>query len=95
MRSQSDTSANRKRGTVILFLPRKGYGFIRDESNEQVFVHFSDIRGEGHKELEIGEAVEFSRIEGERGAQAKDVLRLAPPNPVNYEDNPNETKRKW
>jgi len=88
-------SLSRKRGVVISFLPRKGYGFIRGDANEQVFVHFSDIRGEGYKVLEVGEEVEYTRSEGDRGAQAKEVVRLAPPPPKTFEDNPNEGRRKW
>lgn len=85
----------RCRGIVISFLPRKGYGFIRDEAKEQVFVHFSDIKGEGYKVLEVGEEVEFKRVISDRGAQAREVVRLAPPEPVSMETNPNEGKRKW
>jgi len=95
MKSDRENPTSRKRGIVISFLPRKGYGFIRDEANEQLFIHFSDIKGEGYKVLEVGEEVEYTRIDSDRGAQAKDVVRLAPPTPVNVDDNPNEGRRKW
>jgi CspA family cold shock protein len=95
MRLDKETTSRRNRGIVISFLPRKGYGFIRDENNEQLFIHFSDIKGEGYKVLEVGEEVEYTRVESERGAQAKDVIRLAPPTLIDVEINPNEGHRKW
>ncbi len=95
MKSDAERSLIRKRGVVVSFLPRKGYGFIKGEADEQLFVHFSDIRGEGHKVLEVGEEVEYTRTESDRGAQARDVARLAPPISQNFENNPNEGHRKW
>jgi CspA family cold shock protein len=86
--------AMRKRGVVISFLPRKGYGFIKGDGEEQLFVHFSDIRGKGYRILEVGEEVEYSRVDSERGGQARDVVRLNPPKsePVVQAE---ERKRTW
>ncbi len=64
---------------VINFLPRKGYGFIRSAEGDRIFVHYSDIRGKAFRTLTAGEEVEFSIIDGPKGHQAVDVVRLNPP----------------
>ena len=60
-------------GTVKWFSPEKGFGFITQESGPDVFVHFSGISGEGYKNLEEGQAVEFDIVEGQKGPQAQNV----------------------
>ncbi len=63
-------------GTVKWFDERKGYGFIsRGDGGEDVFVHFSDIKGQGFKTLREGEEVEFTLAQGERGPKASNVER--------------------
>ncbi|GAH29898.1 unnamed protein product [marine sediment metagenome] len=62
-------------GTVKWFDDRKGYGFIERENGEDVFVHFSNIGGEGFRSLEQGEKVSFDVQEGERGLQAVNVVK--------------------
>ncbi len=62
-------------GTVKWFDDRKGYGFIERENGEDVFVHFSNIEGEGFRSLEQGEKVSFDVQEGERGLQAVNVVK--------------------
>jgi len=64
------------KGTVKWFNAEKGYGFIQVEGGEDVFVHFSAIQGEGFKTLEEGQAVEFDIVEGNRGPQAANVIKL-------------------
>lgn len=64
------------RGTVKWFSNQKGFGFISQESGKDVFVHHSDIQGEGFKTLEEGQAVEFQIANGPKGEQAKDVVKL-------------------
>lgn len=64
------------KGTVKWFNAEKGYGFIQTENQEDVFVHFSAIQGEGFKSLDEGQAVEFDITEGNRGAQAENVTKL-------------------
>ena len=54
-------------GTVKWFNARKGYGFISQESGDDVFVHFSAIQGKGFKTLEEGQSVSFEIEEGPRG----------------------------
>jgi len=63
-------------GTVKWFNGSKGYGFIARESGEDVFVHYSAIQGEGFRNLEENEQVEFEVQMGPKGAQAADVVRL-------------------
>lgn len=63
-------------GTVKWFNAEKGYGFISQESGDDVFVHFSAIQGDGFKTLEEGQSVSFDIEEGPRGKQASNVVKL-------------------
>jgi cold shock protein len=65
--------AERETGTVKWFNDAKGFGFIQREQGEDVFVHFSAIRGSGFKSLSEGQRVEFSVTQGQKGPQAQDV----------------------
>ncbi len=62
-------------GTVKWFNDSKGFGFIEAESGKEVFVHFSEIRGDGFRTLAMGEEVEFDIRETERGLHAANVVR--------------------
>ncbi len=64
-------------GTVKWFNAKKGYGFISDAEGNDVFAHFSALNMDGFKELKDGETVEFDVVEGEKGPQAANVVRLA------------------
>ena len=61
-------------GTVKWFSSQKGYGFISPESGDDVFVHHSEIQGDGYKTLEEGQKVEFEIADGPKGDQAKNVV---------------------
>ena len=63
-------------GTVKWFSNQKGYGFITPESGDDVFVHHSEIQGEGYKSLDEGQKVEFEITDGPKGDQAKNVVKL-------------------
>ncbi|MDD3712146.1 MAG: cold shock domain-containing protein [Candidatus Izemoplasmatales bacterium] len=63
-------------GTVKWFNAEKGYGFITDENGKDIFAHYSAIQGDGYKSLENGQAVSFDVIEGDRGPQAANIVRL-------------------
>ena len=63
-------------GKVKWFNNEKGYGFIEHEGGNDVFVHYSSISGEGFKSLNEGDPVEFDIVEGNRGPQAANVVRL-------------------
>ena len=63
-------------GKVKWFNAEKGYGFIEREDGGDVLVHFSAIQGEGFKTLEEGQALEFDVVEGNRGEQAANVVKL-------------------
>ncbi len=61
-------------GTVKWFNDSKGYGFITpDEGSKDLFVHFSNISGDGFKTLVEGARVEFEQREGQKGPEATDV----------------------
>jgi len=63
-------------GKVKWFNNEKGYGFIEVEGGNDVFVHFTAIQGEGYKTLEEGQEVSFDIVEGNRGPQAANVVKL-------------------
>ena len=65
-----------KNGKVKWFNAEKGFGFIEVEGENDVFVHFSAIQGEGFKTLEEGQSVQFDVTEGSRGPQAENVIKL-------------------
>mgnify|MGYP001797724205 FL=1 len=60
-------------GTVKFFNAEKGYGFISREQGEDVFVHFSQIQGEGYKSLVDVHCVEFDVAPGRKGEEAQNV----------------------
>ena len=67
------------KGAVKWFDSKKGYGFIRTDQDEDqdIFVHFSGIVGEGFKSLRAGEEVEFELTDGPKGPQAVNVVKAA------------------
>jgi CspA family cold shock protein len=68
--------SERVTGTVKWFNGSKGYGFIEQEGGEDVFVHYSAIQGEGFRNLEEGQRVEFIIEQGRKGLQASNVIVL-------------------
>jgi len=62
-------------GKVKWFNATKGYGFITSDDGTDVFVHHSDIEGEGFKSLDEGDAVEFEITEGPKGPKAANVRK--------------------
>ncbi|SDS08794.1 cold-shock DNA-binding protein family [Paenibacillaceae bacterium GAS479] len=63
-------------GKVKWFNAEKGFGFIERENGDDVFVHFSAIQGDGYKSLDEGQSVQFSVVQGQRGPQAENVVKL-------------------
>lgn len=63
-------------GTVKWFNETKGYGFISREERSDVFVHYSNIQGNGFKTLQEGQEVEFEVEMGPKGPQALNVSAL-------------------
>jgi CspA family cold shock protein len=71
-------------GTVKWFDAKKGFGFLVNKDGNDVFVHFSNIEGEGFRSLKDGETVDFEQVTGDKGLMAVKVKHLAPrPKPVN------------
>ena len=64
------------KGKVKWFNSTTGFGFITTEEGKDVFVHFSAIKMDGYKSLEENEEVEFDVVDGEKGPQAANVVRL-------------------
>jgi len=70
------TMAQRITGTVKWFNGAKGYGFITREDGPDVFVHFSAIQGDGYRNLDEGQQVEFTVEQGPKGLQASNVVKI-------------------
>jgi CspA family cold shock protein len=68
--------SEKQQGTVKWFNGSKGYGFIERETGEDLFVHYNSILGDGYRNLEEGQRVEFNVVEGQKGLQAQDVVAL-------------------
>ena len=65
-----------KQGTVKWFNAEKGFGFISVEGEDDVFVHFSAINADRYKTLEEGQTAEVDVVDGAKGPQAANVVRL-------------------
>mgnify|MGYP001269108356 CR=1 FL=1 len=72
-----NTNSNATRGKVKWFNNDKGYGFIQmEDEKEDIFVHYSAIIAKGYKTLEEGQAVEFELVQGDKGLQATNVVKI-------------------
>ena len=65
-----------EQGTVKWFNNEKGFGFISRESGPDVFVHHTAITAEGYRSLNEGDLVSFEVVEGQKGLQARNVVRI-------------------
>jgi len=63
-------------GKVKWFNNAKGYGFIEKEGGGDVFVHYSEILGQGYKTLDQGQLVEFELVQRPKGQQAEKVIKV-------------------
>jgi CspA family cold shock protein len=66
---------NMARGSVKWFNNAKGFGFINNGAEEDIFVHYTQIKGDGFKTLRQGENVEFELKRGPKGLHAENVVR--------------------
>lgn len=64
------------KGKVKWFNDNKGFGFIEQDDGQDVFVHFSDIQGDGYRSLGEGTDVEFDVVPGEKGPRATNVVKV-------------------
>ena len=64
------------RGTVKWFNAEKGFGFIKYNDLEDIFVHYSAIKKDGYKTLKEGDIVDFKLIETAKGLQAQEVTEV-------------------
>jgi len=64
------------KGVVKWFNDSKGFGFIEQENGADVFVHFSSIQGDGFKSLAEGQEVSFEVVQGAKGLQASNVVKV-------------------
>lgn len=67
--------STQQRGQVKWFDPKKGFGFIHGPDGQDVFVHYSQIEGDGFKSLHDGEEVHYVLTQGDKGYQAREVQR--------------------
>jgi len=71
---------------VKFFNAEKGFGFISREQGDDVFVHFSNIQGDGYKSLDEGQRVEFDVAPGRKGEESPERAGgLTPPSPISIE----------
>ncbi len=64
------------KGKVKWFSNQKGYGFITVDGGKDIFVHHTAIQGDGYKTLAEGQAVEFEIVQGPKGEQATNVVKI-------------------
>jgi CspA family cold shock protein len=67
----------RIKGTVKWFNNAKGYGFLGRDGGADVFIHYSAITSDGYKSLQEGDKVEFEIVQGQKGPQAANVIKVA------------------
>ncbi len=67
---------DRETGKVKWFNNAKGYGFISREGTDDIFVHYSSIRGDGFRSLKEGQDVEYTPARGDKGLMARDVIEM-------------------
>jgi CspA family cold shock protein len=75
-RTSSKEQGMTEQGTVKWFNNEKGFGFISRESGPDVFVHYTAIAAEGYRSLNEGDRVAFEVVEGQKGLQARNVVRV-------------------
>jgi CspA family cold shock protein len=83
----------REKGVVKWFSKERGYGFVRRDSGEEIFVHHSDIEMEGFASLRNGEAVEFEVFQSDRGPKARKLIPLASGRETGGDGGSDEPKR--
>lgn len=75
-------------GKVKWFDPKKGYGFIVGDEDQDIFVHYTSIDGEGFRVLKDGDMVDYELVEGDKGFQARKVMRRPLESPGTFQQPP-------
>jgi CspA family cold shock protein len=73
VRTHIQETSEMTQGTVKFFNAEKGYGFISRDQGDDLFVHYSNIAGDGYKSLDEGQRVEFDIGKGKKGDEAQNV----------------------
>jgi len=81
-------------GKVKWFNTRKGYGFISTKDGTDIFVHYSNISGDGYRTLVEGDPVSFDIVEGEKGLRAENVVHRKGPGSVSASESKSATEGK-
>ena len=76
-RNEMAKAAKKSKGTVKWFSNQKGYGFITGEDGQDLFAHYSDIKGEGFRSLNEGQEVEYEIGENDKGKKAMNIVPVA------------------
>ena len=63
-------------GIVKKWFDQKGYGFISQEGGADIFVHYSDVQGQGYRSLDVGDSVRFEIVQSGKGPKAQNVVRV-------------------
>ena len=79
-KSDQVTKVSRIKGKIKWFNEAKGYGFIAQEDGTDVFVYHTAIQPDGFKSLRVGDEVEFEIIDGPKGREARNVVKVQMPN---------------
>ena len=74
---EREKPVERIKGSVKWFNNAKGYGFLGRDGGPDVFIHFSAIVSEGYKSLQEGDQVEFEIVQGQKGPQAANVVKIS------------------
>lgn len=80
------TTSNKTAGVVSWFNDAKGYGFIKTAEHEQIFCHYSAIKGDGFKTLVEGQTVLFDLVTGPKGPQAFEIIKGPAPEVTDSEE---------
>jgi cold shock protein len=77
MKEEEESGSSQEAGTVKWFNDAKGYGFVTRDQGGDVFVHHASIIAEGFRTLKEGDRIMFEVVQGPKGLQAKNVVKIS------------------